>query len=92
MNKVIDSLRMVEWAVFAAILSLIVWVIAPQQIEVLVYKLNIVSAAAYLGYWIDRRAFWYSRPGMGPMEDEWWMQLRRAAIMAATVVGGGLAL
>ncbi|WYX30225.1 putative holin [Achromobacter denitrificans] len=34
----------------------------PQQVPVVIYKLNLVSLAAAGGYWIDRALFPYGRP------------------------------
>ncbi|WP_216360993.1 putative holin, partial [Comamonas thiooxydans] len=49
--------RMTSWWLIALILSLAVFLIAPQQLPVSLYKLNLISLAALAGYWIDRAVF-----------------------------------
>ena len=46
----------------ALALALVVFLIAPQQLPVSIYKLSLVSMAAVAGYWIDRSLFPYARP------------------------------
>jgi len=84
---------MAEWLALALLMLLIVWWSAPAQITVVIYKLALISLLSHLGYWIDRRTFWYARCGEGPTgESENWMQLRRAIIMAAVIMAGAMAL
>ena len=47
---------------FALVLSLAVFLVAPQQLPVSLYKLNLIALAAVAGYWIDRSVFPYARP------------------------------
>jgi hypothetical protein len=54
--------RMADWLLAAAVLALLVWLMAPQQLPVSVYKLSLVTMAAVAGYWIDRSLFPYGRP------------------------------
>lgn len=54
--------RMTSWWLIALILSLAVFLIAPQQLPVSLYKLNLISLAALAGYWIDRAVYPYARP------------------------------
>lgn len=54
--------RLTSWWLIALILSLAVFVIAPQQLPVSIYKLNLIALAAVAGYWIDRKVFPYARP------------------------------
>jgi len=54
--------RLTSWWLFAIALSLAVFIIAPQQLAVSLYKLNLLSLAAVAGYWIDRSIFVYARP------------------------------
>ncbi|MFD2379163.1 putative holin [Ottowia pentelensis] len=53
---------MADWVVAALLLSALVWLMAPQQIPVSVYKLSLVALAAVCGWWIDRSLFPYARP------------------------------
>lgn len=54
--------RLTSWWVIALLLSLLVFYIAPQQLPVSIYKLNLIALAAVSGYWIDRSVFFYARP------------------------------
>ena len=54
--------RLTSWWLIALVLSLAVFLIAPQQLPVSIYKLNLIALAAVAGYWIDRKVFPYARP------------------------------
>lgn len=56
------QVRMADWVIAAALLTVVVWLLAPQQVPVTVYKLSLVALAAVAGYWIDRSLFPYARP------------------------------
>lgn len=56
--------RMADWVIAAALLTVVVWLLAPQQVPVTVYKLSLVALAAVAGYWIDRSLFPYARPDL----------------------------
>ena len=65
MQKLIDLFaqwRMKGWLLAALALALLVWLMAPQQLPVSLYKLSLVAMAAVAGYWIDRGLFPYARP------------------------------
>lgn len=57
-------LRMADWVVAALLMTLLVWLIAPMQLPVTIYKLSLVALAAVSGYWIDRSLFPYARPDL----------------------------
>ncbi len=57
-----SPLRMSDWLLAAVLLTALVWLIAPQQLPVSIYKLSLVALAAVAGYWIDRSLFPYARP------------------------------
>lgn len=59
--------RLTSWWLIALILSLAVFWIAPQQLPVSLYKLNLISLAAIAGYWIDRAVFPYARPQLSAL-------------------------
>ncbi|MFS4552628.1 putative holin [Comamonas resistens] len=61
--------RMTSWWLIATVLSLAVFLIAPQQLPVSLYKLNLISLAALAGYWIDRAVFPYARPQVSALRD-----------------------
>jgi len=54
--------RMADWLIAAILLTLLVWLLAPHQLPVSVYKLSLIALAAVAGYWIDRSLFPYARP------------------------------
>ena len=98
-QKIKDKSRMGQMAALAAAGTAFVFWVAPNQLEVMLYKVALISGFAYLGYWIDRTAFPYGRP-----HEEWAISeeddtalyraamLRRAVIIGATVIAGGIAL
>ena len=55
--------RMRTWIGLTALLLLLVWWIAPQQISVVVYKAVLLTLATVLAYQIDRGLFQHA-PGM----------------------------
>lgn len=61
--------RLTSWWLIATVLSLAVFLIAPQQLPVSLYKLNLISLAALAGYWIDRAVFPYARPQSSALRD-----------------------
>jgi hypothetical protein len=56
--------RMLDWVIAAALLTLLVWLMAPQQAPVTVYKMSLVALAGLAGYWLDRGMFPYARPDL----------------------------
>ena len=53
---------MFDWLIVALLLAVLVWLVAPQQLPVSLYKVSLVALAAVAGYWIDRSLFPYARP------------------------------
>ena len=58
----VTRIRMLWCAIYALVLLLTVAWIAPQQVPIIVYKLNLILLASAAGYWLDRWAFPYARP------------------------------
>ncbi len=56
--------RLTSWWLIALALSALVFFLAPQQIPVSLYKINLIALAAVAGYWIDRKVFPYARPNI----------------------------
>ena len=56
------KIRLGYTLIVAIILAVLVIPLAPQQIPVAVYKLLLITAAAFAGYYIDRELFPYARP------------------------------
>lgn len=94
LNEIRDLFRMWPTLVVALITFALVYVIAPQQIGILVYTLAKLSMAAYLGYWVDRWVFPDPRPSSPDpdrvADDPTASEYRRAAIICAAVVASGL--
>lgn len=96
--------RLAGWALLSCVLTLVVAVIAPQQLPVSLYKLNLIALAAVAGYWLDRSLFPYARPDSfldglwRPADCPLWVagalaaasMLRRALIVAAAMIAVGL--
>ena len=87
-----DLCRMWEWAVLALLNVFVIALVAPEQLAVLLYKLAMVSLAAYVGYWIDRRMFPNHRVPAGDTDYACMYMLRRVVIVAATMLSVALAL
>lgn len=86
-----DKFRMMQWLLIAAFfygLALLVFGDQP-QLQTLAWKLGNLTVAAFVGYWIDRRAFMDARldPHSPPL-----LQMRRAVIMAASMLAVAMGL
>lgn len=90
-DSVKDRFRMAQWLVMAAILYALALTVfhAQPQLQTLCWKLGNLTVAAFVGYWIDRRAFWYAR--LDSLSPDLW-HLRRAVIMAAAMLAVALGL
>ncbi|MFZ6675397.1 putative holin [Undibacterium sp. Xuan67W] len=62
--------RMTDWLIFAIALSVLIFALAPNQIPVSLYKINLIALAGVVGYWLDRSLFPYARPDSFMAEDE----------------------
>lgn len=54
--------RMALWLAISIVLTVVIALLAPQQLPVSLYKLSLITAAAWVAYWIDRGLFPYARP------------------------------
>lgn len=98
--------RMTKTALLAVLLFVAVFLISPQQVGVIVYKVALVFLAGVAGYVLDRALFPYARPHAFENKDvarpqfaSWSAlrvffaaQYRRAAIVAAAMLAVGLGL
>ncbi len=87
--------RMLSWLAISLALTAAIYLVAPHQLQVTLYKLSLITTAAWLGYWIDRSLFPYARPDK--IYDDTFnanemnlASLRRALIIAACVVAAAL--
>jgi len=85
--------------VVTAVLFLTTFMLNPQQVPLVLYKLNLVTLAAVLGYWVDILLF----PGIRVKMDNPYPEnvhpnvlaaivIRRALIVFASILGMGVAL
>lgn len=87
--------RMWLWTIISIGLLLTLFVIRPEQLQVVLYKLLLVTLAAVVAYWIDRSLFPYAqdRPhqciGGIHIVGAW---MRRAVIVLACILGMTLGL
>lgn len=56
------SHRMAGWLWISLAFVALLFVFAPQQLPVSLYKLSLITSAAWVAYWIDRALFPYARP------------------------------
>ncbi len=91
--------RLSGWLIITIALLFLVWLLAPQQLPVSLYKLSLVSLAAVVGYWLDRSLFPYARPDrfMGECYDlaiaghlASVSMIRRAIIVGCAMLAMGL--
>lgn len=83
-----DKSRMLQWLIAAIVLYAVAMMIVQPQIQTALWKAGNVTLAAWLGYQIDRRAFYYERCDKGKNM----CQMRRAIIIAAAMLAIGLGL
>lgn len=87
--------RMLSWLAISLALTAAIYLVAPHQLQVTLYKLSLITTAAWLGYWIDRSLFPYARPDhifeqALNTNDMNHAAMRRAIIIAACVVAAAL--
>lgn len=87
-----DKLRMGEWLLISILLLVAIYFTAPQQLGVSLYKLSLITTAAWVGYWIDRSLFPYARPDALTLADieRAASMLRRALIVSAAMLAASL--
>lgn len=84
--------RMSGWLAISIALMLLVAAVEPQKIPLYVYKANLIAFAAWMGYWIDRGLFPYARPDRVSDSLGETAQIRRALIIAASILAMALGL
>ncbi|CNJ03679.1 Uncharacterised protein [Yersinia aldovae] len=75
----VERQRMLRWTAFAFVSLVIIAIISPVQLNVILYKLSLVSIAVVLGYHLDRVLFPYSSPG-SYLIDNWKDTLGKPAV------------
>lgn len=93
-QRLLDKLRASPWLLIALVaLALVTWR-NPDLPLLLAWATAKLALGAFLGYWVDRSIFHYSRPGSVPIGDAGpntalliaASMLRRALIMAAAMI------
>lgn len=54
--------RLLGTLILAIALSVLVYLVAPHQLPVTLYKISLIATAAVVGYWLDRALYPYARP------------------------------
>lgn len=80
--------RMTDWIVITILLTILIYVLAPQQLPVSLYKLSLITTAAVVGYWIDRSLFPYARPDNQSLVDANAHQLIAASMLRRAIIVG----
>ncbi|MGN6229168.1 MAG: putative holin [Dyella sp.] len=85
-----DKLRATPLLLLGAITFGVVLLMNPAKVGLLIWGASRIGLYAYLGYWVDRIIFPYARPHTltGIAEGTAWK--RRALIVAAALIAGGL--
>lgn len=83
--------RVLTLLIIAVALLIGLFLVAPHQLPVALYKLSLISLGALAGYWIDRIIFPYARPDSFLVDD--WRSVKLAEFGAVgavdyPVVGG----
>lgn len=78
--------RMFDWVAVTILLTILIYLLAPQQLPVTLYKLSLITTSAVLGYWIDRSLFPYARPD-NPSIQPYDMIIAAAMLRRAIIVG-----
>jgi hypothetical protein len=88
----ITSLRMIDWFLINIVMVGAVYLVAPQQIPILIFKACQVSLSGWLGYWFDRSTAPMNRPGNPELEpgERAAASIRRGMIIAAAMIAGAL--
>lgn len=79
--------RMTGMLLVSLALLALIMALAPQQIGVSLYKLSLITTAAWAGYWIDRSLFPYARPDAYACSHCNDVRLAAAMLRRAVIVG-----
>lgn len=87
-----SKLRMIDWFLINICMVAAVYLIAPYQIPVLIFKACQVSISGWLGYWFDRSTAPVNRPGNPELDagERAAASIRRGMIIAAAMIAGAL--
>jgi hypothetical protein len=93
-----DKTRMIQWLLLSVAVYLIAALLAGMpaasdagqlpRLQTVLWKVGHLNLAAYIGYWIDRHAY----RDRVDLTSPYLMHIRRAIIIAASMIAFGLAL
>ncbi|SFQ51558.1 putative holin [Ectopseudomonas toyotomiensis] len=86
--------RMTVLAVISLMLLVAIWFVRPEQLQVVLYKISLVTIGGVLGYWVDYAIFYGEAC---PQEHDNFIDhglawLRKALIVLACILGLTLGL
>ena len=84
--------RMSLWLYISIPLMALIIIMSPQKLGLVLYKVNLITIAAWLGYWIDRGAFPYARPDQIGEDLMSSAMIRRALIIASSILAMAMGL
>lgn len=86
------NIRMIEWLLITVVLAIAISIVAPHQLPVVAFKALQVTLFGWIGYWLDRRMFPYSRPDALTLSDieRSAASIRRAIVCGCVVIAGAL--
>lgn len=97
-----DKARMLQWLLLALVAYLLAMILAQMpaetdagllpRLQTVLWKIGHLNLAAWIGYWIDRNAFPYARIDMPFTRTQPIDRIRRAIIIAATMLAFGMAI
>ncbi|MCE5182366.1 MAG: putative holin [Betaproteobacteria bacterium] len=88
-----SKFRMIEWLLISLALLAAIYFVSPQQLPVVIYKLSLLTTAAWVAYWIDRAMFPYARPDKCVYQSiEIAAMHRRAIIVGAAMIAVSIGL
>lgn len=78
-----------DWWLTALLAAVLIYVLAPQQLQVTAYKVSLVAVAIAMGHWADKSLFARDADGAYYMRDTYAAArvIARALVVVAVVLG-----
>ena len=90
---IIDKMRMLQWPLIAAALYAVAMLVGMSEsikpASTVLWKAGHLTVGAYIGYWVDRNAFQFSRLSKASSDMQ---EIRRAIIISAAIVAVALGM
>lgn len=84
-----DKLRMFQWCLVALCFYAVATMVSHPQMQIVLWKLGHITIASFVGYWVDRAAFKFSRIDH---RSHHMHHIRRALIIAAAMMAVSMGL